>query len=390
MKKLAIFVAFAMIAAFSVPAMADVEIGGSYRVVGERTSNVGYNTNNANDEHIEQRLRIPVTWTVNDNVKAYLRADWTEHAGWGNSADASELAIDYAWVSITQGIFNMKVGEITTGYGLYTLYESYHEGFEFNFDLAPVKVSLSYGKVSENGANTDDGVNDDTDAYGLNIEYAADAFTGGLIYGRVDDNSIDDTRYGYGAYVKIPVGGFALAAELDMLGGDNGAGVDYEGLQFMADFSGALSDMVTVGLAAVYAQGTTDVSEAQLNNVRTDWSVNVMDFMGALAYDEGWFASSVGIFELSPNAGSMGLALRGSFAATEAITAHLKLGYLQPEEGDVTALDSITGVIGSVDYAWMPNVTLSLGAAWISPDFDVATVPDDALLKIVARLGVNF
>ncbi len=390
MKKLAIFVAVAMIAAFSAPAMADVEIGGSYRVVGERTSNVGYNTNNANDEHIEQRLRIPVTWTVNDNVKAYLRADWTEHAGWGNNAEASELAIDYAWVSITQGIFSMKAGDLYTGYGLKTLYDSTHEGFDFNFDLTPVKVGLSYGKISENGANTDDGANDDTDAYGLNIEYAADAFTGGLIYARLDDNSIDDTRYGYGAYVKVPVGGFALAAELDMLGGDNGAGTDYEGLQFMGDFSGALSDMATVGLAAVYAQGTTDPTEAQINTVRTDWTVNVMDFMGALAYDEGWFAGSVGIFELSPNSGSMGLALRGSFAATEAITAHLKLGYLQPEESDVTALDSITGVIGSVDYAWMPNVTLSLGAAWISPDFDVATVPDDALLKIVARLGVNF
>lgn len=395
MKKLAIVLALVFVAAFAVPAMAEVSIGGSYRLTAT-SYDPGFNNPLADDnDYFQHRLRIPITWTVNDNIKGYLRADWTEQNWFGYDTDPivqrdKELEIDYAWVSITQGMFNMKAGLITTGYGLYTLYESYHEGLEFNFDLSPVKVSLSYGKLAENGSTVDDGATDDTDAYALNVEYATDAFTGGLIYGRVENSATDDTTYGYGAYVTVPVGSFSLAAELDMFGGDNGANIDYEGIQFMADFSGALSETITVGLELIYAQGTDDPTEAQLNNVATDWSVHVADFMGALAYDEGWWAGSVGIFELAPNAGSMGIFVRGSFAATEALTLHLKLGYAEVEEDSVTALDSKTFLIGSVDYAWMPNVTLSLGAGYVSPDFDNAAINDDASLDIVARLGVNF
>jgi len=407
MKKLAIVLALVFVAAFAVPAMAEVSIGGSYRLTAT-SYDPGFNApvNTDNSDYFQHRLRIPITWTVNDNIKGYLRADWTEQNWFGYDTDPivqrdKELEIDYAWVSVTQGMFNMKAGLITTGYGLYTLYESYHEGLEFNFDLSPVKVSLSYGKLAENGSTTDENETDDSDAYAINVEYATDAFTGGLIYGRVENNANNEylgaaqtmwetTAYGFGAYVTVPVGTFSLAAEVDMFGGDAGNNIDYEGLQFMVDFSGAVSETITVGLELIYAQGTDDPTEQQLNNVATDWSVHVADFMGALAYDEGWWAGSVGIFELAPNAGSMGIFVRGSFAATEALTLHLKLGYAEVEEDSVTALDSKTFLIGSVDYAWMPNVTLSLGAGYVSPDFDNVAINDDASLDIVARLGVNF
>jgi len=402
MKKLALVLAIAMIAAFSMPAFAEhqepgLEIGGSFRLTAS-SYDPGYK-GGADADWFQQRIRIPWTWQVNDNVKAFMRTDWTEYDYWGeannktattaNTTDHEndELAIDYGWVEITQPMWTFTAGIITTGFGHFTGYESYHEGLQLDLKFAPVTVTLSYGKLAENGSTVDNAATDDDDIYGAQVAYATDMFTVGAYAGKNDSD--DDNTYMtvIGLYATANFNGATIKAAFDSFSGDALNNVDYDGEQLWVEVSMPFSDALTLGAEFLWASGADD-GDQQITNIANDLSHQVFDYDGAMGIDEGMWYGSMTYFELATDDGVLGFVGKASFAATDALTLYFKAGYFEPEEND--NLNSMTLIVGSFDYAWMPNVTLSTGIGYVKPDYENSATNDDAEVDITVRLGVAF
>jgi len=408
MKKLALILAIAIIAAFTAPAFAaDVTIGGAYRVTATKTD-TGLTGGSADvTQNFQHRLRIPITFKVNDNIIAYARADWNERDYWGDTSatftatgQKNNVMVDYAWVQITQPMWDAKVGRQWVMFGQGSLYNPDGlEGILLNLHFDPVTVTMNYGKRSENGSKNDDGINADADNYAIQIAYAGDNFKLGGMAGYVIDRGVsaayDSKKIGYGFFVDYKMDAFTFNAEADFITGDKTTTVDYEGTNLYANLSYMASDALTLGIAAVYGKGNNDANKDQLSSITatTDADFRFFDYAGPLALDEfsllgnGPFNDDK--FELANDAGIQAFKIYADYKLTEAIVLHGLLAYATPEEDAATVLDDLTVFIGSVDYSWMPNVTLSFGMVYGKPDYTNNT-NDDASKQFVGKFNVDF
>lgn len=409
MKKLALVVAISMIALFSAPAFAaDFDLGCSYRLT-MTDYDPGHITgaNAVDNQNFQQRFRLPFTFTVNDNITGFIRTDWTEEAYWGTGnlgGSTDTIYVDYAWVKISQPMFDLIVGMQEVLLGNWSAFDSDQEGITAVIKLDPITVTLAYGKLSENGSKQDVGATDDSDSYGAELKYAGEGFTIGALYAKaVNDAAGTNTDLvGYGVFGSLTMDNINVKAEIDFFDGNQTATVDYGGMNAWIDASMAVSDALTIGAAFYYGEGNNSATETQVSSVAASGgSFKVIDFRGALAYDEGcynWNTTTLqDCFDLSAAGGNAGVATNDSglvmfkayadFKVGDAVTLHGALAYAEPDEN--VALNSKTYAIGSVDYAWIPNVTLSAGAAWIGPDY-TGTTNDDPQVMLLGRLGVNF
>ncbi len=401
MKKLALILAIAMIAAFSAPAFAgEFTLNGTYRLTAVSTDTGVTGTDADENKNFQQRFRLPFSWKVNDNVMAYMRTDWSEQnttggsIGWGNGnalGASDSMQIDYAWVKITQPMFDLTVGAQEVLLGNWSLLDIDQEGFTLNLKFNPVTVTLAYGKLSEDSSKNDSGTNDDADSYAAQIAYKGANYTLGAMYAKAIDSepAFDDVKIGYGLFANATFGAFSIKSELDIFDGEQTATVDYDGMNLWADLSYKASDVLTLGLAGYYAKGNNSATKTQLSSVSSSgYSFQIWDydFNSALMIDE--FPQLSGDnFDMATDAGLQAVKGYVRFRATPEITLYGMLGYATPEEN--ITLDSKTYAVGSIDYAWMPNVVVSAGLAWIDPDYSDNTV-DDACVQYMARLGVTF
>lgn len=393
MKKLALILAIAMIAAFSAPAFAELNIGGSYRMTATDTDSGVTGTDADESSNFQHRFRVPFTWTVNDNVTAFVRMDWNEDSMWGNGSmgDTDNIAMDYAWVKISQPMFDVILGAQEVFLGEGSAYDADQEGITFALKLDPVTITLAYGKMDEDGSKNDAGTNADEDSYAVEVKFAGDGFTVGGFYAlNVDEEpAFDDEAAVFALFANANFGAVSVKGELDIFDGEQSATVDYEGFNLWADVSFKASDALTLGVAGYYAEGNDDADKEQISSVNTSGaSFQMFDHRGPLMIDEApelsWARAP---FELVDEAGIQAIKVYADFKATDAITLHGQLGYAEPEQN--INLDSRTYVYGSVDYAWMPNVTLSAGVAYITRDYDDNT-NDDPTVQYLGRVGVSF
>ncbi|MCK5310702.1 MAG: hypothetical protein KAJ62_01240 [Desulfobacteraceae bacterium] len=418
MKKLMI-IALALI--FMVPALAvyagEVEIGGSYRVTWTKYDpgwgGFDVDTSEGPDDidYFQQRIRIPITWKANDNVSFYLRTDWSEE-GWGNGANLT--SVDYAYATIAHDAYWLRLGLQTRAFGHSMMWNPTETGAALDLFFGDITLGLDYFKVTENGSTTDTsthptlGDTNDTDLYAINVVYKTDAFQVGGMIAQQDNNDTlfadRDVVTGFGAFVKIPIGNMAIGAELNVFDGDNGgsgaAKIDYKGTQFLFDLGMPITETVAIGFTAVYAKGTDDADEAQVTSVNAGDGgfASPMDFGGALAYDEVFGFGHMftgGTFEPAANSGVLGAAVRVSAKVAPVVTIHARFAWLTAEEDGVNGaaadLDDVMVLNASVDYAWQPNVTVSLGAWYADADFnDDAAIYTEEKTAVVARLGINF
>jgi hypothetical protein len=409
MKKLMI-IALALI--FMVPALSvfagTVDIGGSYRVTWTKYD-PGLNDTGLDDrDYFQQRIRLPITWNANDNVSFFIRMDWSEE-GFGVAPNLT--SVDYAYATIKHDTYQLRIGMQERPWGNSMMYDP--DLYGFSLELYPnsnMTIALDYGKQDENGAFTDNtatGTND-LDLVGLKFEYKSDMFTVGAMFAQQDGTdgvlNKDDTKRGYGAYVTVPVGdAITINSELNVFSGDDGiaGGQDYEGTQFIFDLGFKMSDMLSFGATAVYAKGNDDATDTQITTVNDGGGsfASPIDFGGALAYDEGFgfgIMQAGGTFEPAADSGIIGAAFRVTAKVAEPVTIYAKTGWLMTEEDEVNGagqdLEDLLFLTVSVDYAWQPNVTLSLGAMYINYDFndEVAGYDDENRTALVARLGINF
>lgn len=416
MKKLALILAIALIAAFTAPAMAaDVTIGGTYWVYGIHEDQ-GFNDQIFNpvtgtfesaadeDSYFRQNFRVPVTWAVNDNVSGNLRLDFSEATFGLGTTDSvwsrgnvgtTTLQVDRAYVQIDTDMFRFRAGQQFGGIGNYIMVDHNFFGFDLQLKFNPITIGLQYAKLNENGDVMDNAGMDDDDFYMVSIGYAADTFSLGAAYAYTNNDTVafDDERKGVALFGNANIGAVALKAEVDFFFGDAAPNVDYEGTNIFIDASMALNDMLTAGLSFVYGQGNDDAGDTQLNTIHSAGAAfSLFDYGGALnqGFVWGYFGGAQGVFELDPEAGSVGFMARLDASFTETLTGYFRIGYAEPDEDDVTPLDNAFILIGSIDYAWMPNVVLSGGAGYVKPDMDVSGVNDDAQLELIALMTVSF
>ncbi|MBC2703854.1 porin [Desulfobacula sp.] len=392
MKKLALVLAIALIAAFYVtPVIAsDFSAGGTYRF--EAVSKDPGEAEKS--DYFDQRMRVAFNWKVNDNVSAQIRTDISE-AAWGDGYRPEQgtdtLMVDRAWVKINQGPLTLTVGQQYGMFGLEgTLWGDQFQGIQAAVDLKPFTLTLVYVKESEGGTDgnvlTDDGANDDTDTYGVSVGYAGDAFSGGLSFATTVNGADDTDLSGLGLHFSIPVANFAINGEANTYFGDDGAGADYAGTQFWVALDGKFSDSWSGGVTAIWADDV-DAGDTQVTNIVDDANFVMLDWAGALGYNNSP-NPSCDIFDVSGNGkGVMGVVGDIKFAASDALTLYAKLGYAEPNESD--NLDSKIYALANFDYAWMPAVTFSGGVGYIVPDYN-SDANDDALLTLTVQLGVSF
>jgi hypothetical protein len=399
MKKLALILA--ILIAFAVPAMAsDFSAGGQARFEAV-DSDPGQGEDS---KYFDQRYRVAFTWKVNDNVTTQLRADFAEFV-WGDGyrpeAGNDTVMVDRAWAKVNQGLLTLTVGQQAGALGSGMVWSDQFQGILANLNFAPFGVNLLYVKESEGGALgntvTDDNTNDDTDIYGINLTFANDMFSGGLIYAvyQNDGANPDDERKGYSAYFSAPVANFTLRGGIAAFSGEVGT-TDYVGTQFFVGADTALTEALKVGLTFVWADDA-DNNETQLTTLQDDWAFNEIDFGGAMGYNN--FASiayGTGIFDAAGLAannngtshGSMGIIGKVQYSVNEALTLWAKAAYLEPNDS-ASNVDSVTIAVANFDWVWVPSVTVSAGIGYLSPDYD-DTSNDDSEVLTTMQLTVAF
>ncbi len=406
MKKLLV----AMIAmAFIVGLVADMAVAeerlslsGQVRVRAWSTENYDF-TDTVNDEQSfwDQRFRMQAVVSPADGVKGVLRFDFAEDV-WGSANwakhrynEGSELQVDRAYLDVTKGIVNVKAGQQYMGLGNSFAYDNNQTGLQLTI-ATPVVVRLGYAKIDENADGTDAPYTDeedlgtaDVDHYFINIGYKSDVFSIDGFYAMQKDDQTNDEPVLYGFLAKFGVGPVNVIAELDAFSGDDGAGTDYTGIQFIADASMAMSDAFTLGVDLIYSDGTNDAGE-----VKTTRFPNA--FFGSMYYsDYGAFATDItplgdgDVFDpADTGAGAMGGGVYVKFAPMDTLTLYGQLAYLTADEDFSGGFDS--GLVGnlSAEYLLVQNTTLAGGVCYV--DADVNDGDTDPFLAYVARLQISF
>jgi len=408
MKKLAIaLLAVVSVAMFIAPSFADdrVSLYGSFRV---RAWDNNY-LNGDETSNIDQRFRIGTRINVADDVYVEMRADYGE-GSWGlnygpgyvvrpRTGDSSELDIDRGFLNIDKEMWSLRVGQQFLALGVSEVLDANATAAKLVLKL-PVQVSLIYGKASENGSLNDDGANEDTDFYAMNLSYDTDAFSSNLYAVTQDDGTAtDDSRTMFGFNGNAKLGMVDLTAELDFATGDYndavGNNIDYMGTQFYLKGSANLTDAFSMGAELLYALGTDDANEVQLTNI-CDWASFVpMSSNTPFDADVTAFDSNVNWFSpfdpTGDSAGVQGITLFGAFKVMDGLSLGAKVGYFTPEEDSVTDVDDITSFNVWASYMLATNTELALAYFYSDYDEDGATPMFTEEQEImVARLQVNF
>jgi len=403
MKKL---IALAIAMLFLVPAFAmaedKVSVSGSYNLFAYDMDNYT-DLNDATDDeqsYFYHRFRVATTIVPADEIKAFFRFDLSEGT-WGvdyNGGSARrgltntgttgadhQIHIDYAWVKVDKEMWAIQVGQQYFGWGL-GINEAITPGIRVTFKT-PVTIDLYYAKYDENGSTSDDAkANEDEDLYGAQLGYKSDAFSADMFYVVVDDSSDDSDQWVFGLFGTAALGGVDLAAEFNTYGGDNGAGLDYTGTQLVLQGKFNVSEQLMIGGQFLYAQGSDDPTEIVIDQVPGDlWSFRPLSY-GLM---ETWDCEPVNPFEIDTNAGMQAIQLICDYQATDALLFQGALAYAQPEEDDVTVVDSAIILNVSFKYTFATNAYFGLHYNWMSPDGDNGVDLDDAS-ALMGRFTLSF
>jgi hypothetical protein len=362
---LKVMIVLLTIAAFAAPAFAtDLSIGGQMRAEGFYDD-----LDSAADPTMnwDQRFRINTVFQVSDEVKAVLRMDLGE-TEWGsvgqnsvrNSISRSWASqIDKAYLQIDKDMFTLSAGQQYFGSPNALLVDHVGTGLIFKLNT-PVTVKVQFTKMDENGSFSDSDVAvpaggsyedldedattaptwvpttatttsaDDTNLYSGEVGYSSDNFSVAGIFALLDDAATDANKNAYGIAGKFNAGGFALTAELDILGGDDGAGNDYTGTQFYLDANTDVSETLNVGGYLLYAAG--DENDTVIYDV-TNWSSFSPHYGGYVGQTvvagkpiAGWGTEDRG------NSGIMSAALYATFQANDDLGYKFQGEYATEEE----------------------------------------------------------
>lgn len=389
------------------------------------------NSDTEDDEaYVNQRFRLGINFTPNDNTMARLTVDYGEGTwglnnpdwnGWNTADENTETEVVHAFVKLNKGIISAQVGQFWNGTANYIIWDQIGRGVEIDLAL-PVSIKLNYTKANEGGTRIDSPVPDDQatpdvdeslagediDFYGLNLGYSSDAFGVNLTGAtRQDNGDADISPWAVGLQFTTKLGPVGLNFEVDQFGGSHGT-KDVVGTQAYLDISASPTETIKCGIRAVYATGTDDrTNEIQYHSIQAGAeSFQPFGIEGAMMYwpyaaaypfgTNTWAEGSgptgdfAGVFDpAGTSSGSIGFSPYISFAVTDTLTFYGKVAYATPQEDDNTNLDSKLAVIINADYAIFANTTLSAAYIYSQPEFDDNS-PDDPRETMVAQLKLAF
>lgn len=297
-----ILLAIGLILAVATPALAEFKLNGYYRLMGyagevrsggsvaetgnggASSAQVGYDTNNTGDEEgdsrtmIDQRLRMQLTYTLNDNVALVYFGEvdtvWGE-AG-KSSNNAGKLGADGINVETKNVYLDLKSGDMAARLGIQTLADAY-QGVVYFDDMAAANLTYKLGATTLNGAyskwDEDDNRSDwdDRDFWIANVSHKfTDAFTAGASVYFEDDNDSNgaDTQtterffYGLNAAAKFGtfgLDGFVVFADTEV---DNTTAADVDGSALAASAKGTMKlDNGDIGLRVIYISEDDDAED---------------------------------------------------------------------------------------------------------------------------------
>lgn len=319
-----ILLAVGLILAVATPALAEFKLNGYYRLMGyagevrsggstaetgnggASSAQVGFDTNNTGDEEgdsrtmIDQRLRMMLTYTLNENVAIVYHGEvdtvWGESGKGANNA--GKLGADGVNVETKNVYLDLKSGDLAARLGVQTLGDAY-QGIVFFDDMAAANFTYKMGATTLNGAyskwDEDDNRSDwdDRDFWIADVKHKfSDNFNAGasVYFEQDNDSNGADTQtterffYGLNADAKFSsfnVNGFVVLADSEV---DNATGTDVDGSALAASIRGAMKlDNGDVGLRVIYFSEDDDDKDA--DNWRTPvgrydfYNENLMQFL---------------------------------------------------------------------------------------------------------------
>jgi hypothetical protein len=400
-----------IVGAFADVAVAEdrLSLFGSLRVRGWAKDNYDdfdSDDKNDRDRYFDQRFRLGGKIAITDGVTANFRFDIGEGT-WGlnyttggvNRPDENtELQVDRAFIRIEREYFILNTGQQFMGYGNLIVLDGNNTGVGLRLKL-PVRIDLNYAKLDENDARNDEesasqGLDTkDTDLFGIQAAYVADAFTVGAFYATSYDWSDAEVRPGgVGIFANGNIGPVALKGEFDFFHGSLSPDVDAKGLQFWLNGGFALTEAVTLGGNFYYANGYDDIDERQIQDI-TDFGDFIPHSYGAFETD--FSPTPDDIFDFTGNSqGAIGGDIFASFGAMENLVFQGQFGYLKASKSNFyngsrgKVKPSVWYANLSGDWTFAENTALALGFNYTGPN-DMSAADDGAWL-VVGRLQVKF
>jgi hypothetical protein len=404
MKKLLIALLAIMFVAslFTVAAAEDkLSISGTMRVRALDAENYSdWDDSNPADElsYYDQRLRLSGTFKANDAVSAHFRFDFAEDSwgsdNWGGSRydEVSEFQVDRAYMQIVQDLYTLKAGQLffSTGQN-YIVYDNNTTGITATIKT-PVIIDLHYSKISENGANTDEGLTEDADAYVIQGTFKAESFSVGAFYALIDDKSDDTGPEAFGVFGSMALGPVNLMAEIDSFGGDQSATVEYVGTQFWLNAEWKMDKLILGGNLLYAAAESDDGTEQQISGMNnwgawqpSTYSAFTEDFMA------GPHKGGAEDFNFTgEGAGNVGGTIYVKFSPMEKVQLWGMLAYFTPEDDAVTTTDDMTIANLSAQYEFVDGATIAAMYSTSLLSTDSSATSDDAASQIMAKLQVKF
>jgi hypothetical protein len=395
-------IALLAIAAFAAPAMAtDFSVSGQARVEGY------YNDLDSADDPsswFEQRVRLDNRFQVSDEVLVRIRFDFEGTWGWTGQDTMRNMPhtgaqTDYAYIQLNKEMFSLTAGQAYFGSSNAILVDHIGTGLSLSLKT-PVSVKLMYTKYDEGGATfkpydsdirtggskIDEDATDDEDFYGAEVAYKGDGFGVSGVYAVLDNKANDDNKSGFGVAANLKVANFSVLAELDLLDGDNGAGMDYTGTQFYLAADTNASEALNVGGFFWYVAG--DENDTVITDI-TNWdSFNPIwgGYVGA-GVVVGSPISGWGPNSFISNAGLIAAGLNATFKASDDLGFKAQ-GVYGVEEDDFAGGFDFLNMTVSTKYQVAKNTYVMVDAVYEDIDYDDGG--DDNSMSLWSQLQVNF
>ncbi len=393
---LKIMIVLLTIAAVAAPVMAEDRLGlsGQMRVRGWYIDNDSDNTTS----YMDQRLRIGGKFSIADGVSVTFRTDVTERA-WGNGGseygsgrmpqDGQQW--DRAHLDLDLGNVHVRAGQQYVGYGLAQTVNSQDAGIKVDVK-GPVALSAFWllDDRDVNGFAGDDSIDSDSYLFGANVGHKNDNYAGNIfVAGQTKALSVDEEVYLIGADLVYNLEVVKLMAELNFFTGDATDMVDAIGTQFFLDAALSASEMMTVGGQLYYAIAA-DTDEVQYTFLGNDF--NGYDPL----FDLGTSLSNEEIdlqrpFDFTGDfAGAMGARVYVNVKASDAVDFGASIAYLEPEDDEMTDVNSATFIAVAMKYAVMSNTSLQAQLQYTDADVDAGSTRSDSITQGGVGLFVNF
>jgi hypothetical protein len=257
---------------------------------------------------------------------------------------------DRAHLYIEKGALHLRAGQIYSTLGK-TAFDANDNGLMLNVK-GQVPVSVFFMVDNDGGGNA----NSDAFFYGLNVGHKTDAYAANVFAGGQRDS--DEEVYVIGLNYAQSFDALKLFAELDYFTGDASATEDAYGLQFFADVSMAVSEVMTVGGQFFYAMGDDeDTQYIILGNDFGGW-----DPLQAIGTNLDNEKISLGrpFNLLGDGAGIYGGRLYGNFKVTNDLNLGASVFYGVNDEDAVAEFEDALVLAGGMSYAVMANTKLGL------------------------------